>query len=274
MAPFLVSCDGSSNHDRGLSTLVDRIKSFLGMGERQSEATSSPSEPTAIVPSNATPSDAPIEIPPSATTPSTAPSTAPSTNVAPPPSGQFLLSLDERMKIYSAFEETVLEEEEEKIKATENEASTSIDTIMKDPRVVALMQKNPNMTFEELPEDIYAQILRVSEGQEAMITATMEESDKKLSDKATALGVYDHINSDDLGSTREDKRRPSSDFKAKVDANSVILDAPEEAVMTGKEVVKDVVKKAMAMPNAPKTEGKTKAPQNPQKNSFNDDETS
>ncbi|MBX9976798.1 MAG: hypothetical protein K2X98_00915, partial [Alphaproteobacteria bacterium] len=213
-----------------------------------------------------------------------------------------------RMKLYTTFEETVLAEEEEKIKATENDASARIDAIMKDPRVVSLMKKNPNMTFEELPEDIYGHILDISESQEAFITTIMEESDKKLSDKAKELDVYEHINNEDLGSARDDKRRPLSDLKAKVDGNGIILDGSEESILNpqeeldtskaeikgednlkentsevknnekGRSLVKPSTGNKSDIINVPEGKEKgvvlDKTPQAPEKNSFNDDETS
>ncbi|MBX9977106.1 MAG: hypothetical protein K2X98_02515, partial [Alphaproteobacteria bacterium] len=135
---FLTSCDSSSHQGRGLSTLVDRIKSFLGMGEHHSEPTQILSETESVPPSpeqNPTLATQPPSTEPALTV--TGPAAIPSSQSAvderekTPATKQSSLSLDERMKLYTTFEETVLAEEEEKIKATENDASARIDAIMK-----------------------------------------------------------------------------------------------------------------------------------------------
>ncbi len=194
---------GAEHHpveQRGLSSLVDRIKIFFNLGSSKQEA----------------PKAEPQQSPAPAQPPS--PSVEPRKMLQAPAISAVKKeesTIEARMGEYKKFEEEMLGKEEEMIRAIEDNANKKREEIMASKRVTYLMRRNPNVTLEELPEDIYSDILRISSEEESFISTVMDETDTKLFEKAMALGVYEQLNKEEQ-SRAEDKQRRLDSLKEKV----------------------------------------------------------
>lgn len=118
-----------------------------------------------------------------------------------------------RMKEYQTFEEKILKEEEDTIASIEEATREKMDILMKDQRVTVLTTKNPNITVQDLPEDIYRTILDLSNNQENQINQITDETDQKLKEKAKTLEIEHDLNH---GEARDnDERKPPLPFAPK-----------------------------------------------------------
>lgn len=130
-----------------------------------------------------------------------------------------------RLKDYQSFEKKILKDEEETIASIEDETREKIDILMQDQRVTVLAKKNPDITLEELPEDIYLTILDLSNDQEKRINQMTDETDQKLKEKAKALEIEHELNQSD--SRDNDERKPSTSFAPKTKVMDIGRDEDE-----------------------------------------------
>lgn len=207
----------------GLSTLVDHIKNFLGLEPQENRLTEKGTLESKDF------QEKPIL--------SQQKGGAPSTLSRPIVQD---IPFEERLAEYRKFEEKTKKNEEENIEAVENKINTKLNEIMKDPRVVELTQRNPELPFEDLPQDIYNTILPLSRRQEDLVTQIMEETDKLLVDRAVALGVYERLGKEEASRDNE-KQKKLEKIKSKMPVNAA--ETIKEIIPSGKEKTPQITPK-------------------------------
>lgn len=164
------------------ASLVDRIKSMLGFSSKVVQ---------------------PQPVLEKATQTPNMPNVPQSTQITP----------DQAQKEFAAFEEALFAEEDEAIAKVEDEIAGKVGKLMSDPRVVALLKETPDVSYEELPAEIYDAIMALSASEELRINEIMDATDAKLKAKAESLGIKEE---DVMQEDRQaEKEKRIMDVKAK-----------------------------------------------------------
>ncbi len=185
-ALFLSSCkEGPSS---GIS-LIDRVKSMMGFKSRQASEDPNTHSPQGEDNAN-----------------------------TPHSSAEKETKEPQQKKAFMEFEDALFIQEDEAIAKIEDDSNQKINQLMSDSRVQALLKEAPDLSYEELPADIYDAIMAISAEEEKQINAIMDETDTKLKAKAEELGIQEE---DEILEERQtEKNKRLEEVKAKTEKPS------------------------------------------------------